>query len=231
MEHKLQIQFITQKNVLLRELFTQESPKVIQAKSFEIGFLIKNIGSAPIKGFSIKNIIWKAEANSQRIIEDFFREFHIDTINPDEEKRIWVGKSGTFSHGLHTIGLTIVPDTQSDRINTFQLNYFTKECIATDSVNKWLDYFYIYTKNEDEQSKSNKLLLWLTIILVITTTIQFFISYRYQIQPEIYKMEADNLQAKNVCLSNSNDSVLLDGKLTTCLVFLKLQGISTTTNQ
>lgn len=221
MEHRLQIEFINSKS-RWRSLFFLGSD-IIQTKPFYIGFRFKNIGDAPILGLTVSRVLWRSAAG-QDLAWDTDKSFHLDTLNPQQVIEIWVARAGTYVHGLCNINLTVVPDTTGDTIKTFQVDRFTKEVSPCRNVNSWIEFFFIRSKSEYEQSSTNTLL----IIMAIVTL--YFAGYSIWMQINT----ASNIEKKNradaleYCQSNpSSDWPKATGGKLTCGEILTMLGTST----
>lgn len=162
MEHDIEIEFISSRHKFLRKYSRNE---LIQTVPFEIGFLFRNRGSIPLQGATISSIRWHS-ASGQQILSTIDKSFHLDTLNPGDEKRIWVEKTGTYVYGLCNINLTITSDNVGDTIKTFQVNPFTKE-ISFCQTNSWTDFFYVKNKDEHEQSITNRYLFVFAVFTLI----------------------------------------------------------------
>lgn len=231
MEQKLQIEFIHQDKNIFNRLRKSE---LIQTKPFKIGFLMKNIGAQPIQGLIIKNISW-ASASGQNIFATSEKSFHIETLNPNEEKKFWVDKTGTYMHGLCHIKLDVISDNGIDKIKTFQKDHFTGTISSLPTINQWIDFFFIRSKSEYEQSRTNNFNIFFSIILVIMTLFTIKLTQQQtkyaQIQsiPEQINQAREKKSAIKFCKQNpeATDSGLyyLDGtgKTASCSDVLQLE--------
>lgn len=164
MENRLLIEFVYADKGILSRLFGKE---LIQTKPFRIGFFIKNIGDQPIQKFTLKNIRWSS-SDGQDIFAWTDKSFDIDTLNPNQEKMIWVeDKTGTYMYGLCNISINIIPNNQNEEIITFQRDHFSGEISRSLSKNHWIDFFFIRSKNEYEQSMTNKFNIFLSCIFLV----------------------------------------------------------------
>lgn len=200
MEHKLQIEFI---HSTKGKIFFGKK-NIVQTKVFKFGVKIKNIGKNPSSSATIKNIVIKS-ADGKDISETITKTFHVDTINPGKEVEIWVEEMGTYMHGLANIQLIIQPDN-NDTIKTFQKNPFTKE-VEEDRINAWINFFYIYSKNENSQSVNNTLLIWLTSFMAITMILNLYFVYQSQVLPIIHERERSIKKIDDFCNSPGAQSI------------------------
>ncbi|MBY0294258.1 hypothetical protein K2Q08_02920 [Patescibacteria group bacterium] len=212
MEHKLQIQFLSQEK---NRFALFRSDDIVQAKPFHIGFRFKNIGNTPIIGATVSNIKWKS-SNGQNISGWVEKSFHLDTINPGDIKTIWVEKVGTYMHGLGDVSFNIQPDNQEDTVRTYQADPFTN-IVSPYGVNNWMDFFYIRSKSEYEQSIANVIMLYFAALTCMLTIATFYLFFQYQIRPAIIQHVAADRRALNICKEDINAGVQLeDGSMTTC---------------
>ncbi len=169
--------------------------ELVQTKSFEFGFILKNIGDSPIKGATIKNIRY-VSASGQNIGASVEKSFHFDTLNPGEEKNIWVEKVGTYMYGLCNVTLSLDPDTTGDVVKTYQEDPFTKIISSVAGSNHWIDFFFIRSKNEYEQSHSNSITFFLGVMSVISSVIAAYLAFQQTNFTEIQSRPDRILQAQ-----------------------------------
>lgn len=170
MEYKLQIELIHKD----KSIFSNKNTDLIQTKPFKIGFLVKNIGTIPIVGTKITNIKW-GSSDGKNIFATSEKSFNLDTLNPDEETKIWVDETGTYMYGLCNVSFDITPDKEGEKIKTFQKDKFTG-AISFCQINCWIDFFFIRSKNEYEQSQANKFMLFFAIISILTAVITLYMT-------------------------------------------------------
>jgi hypothetical protein len=211
MEHKLQIEFICftkRKLPLIDKISLTRKKLLIQTRPFKFGFKIKNIGDTPLGGATLQKIRLLS-ASGQNITETVDGTFHIDTINPKEEREIWIGEMGTYMHGLSSVHMQTVPDNHGDTIKTFQKNQFTGQVTEYNIINSWLDFFYIYSETEYNQDRANGLLIMTALFTTIVMLINFYYVFKFQIYPEIYAQRKADYEAKQSCQNNPQGDVLL----------------------
>ncbi len=229
MEHKLQIEFIHSKNRLLPK-FLRRYSQIIQTKPFDIGLRLKNTGNVPIQGITIKNIQWRS-ADGKDMLSWVDNSFHFDTLNPREEKEIWADKMGTYVHGLCTISLLVISDNPEDTIQTYQIDPFTKRPSPCRDKNNWVDFFFIRSKSEYEQTLTNRLLVIYTAIgLGIAMATLYYI--KIQTEPIFNTKEKNQADAQEYCRSNPTGKwPKASGGYFTCDEVFRILGAGTTSLQ
>jgi len=147
---------------------------IVQGEPFCLNFKITNISNIFIDKIAIKNIkIGSAE--NHRGIHLFTKEYSVKDLNPGESKLIKISDFGTYLRGLALIKLDLVSDDGSDVVVT-QSNIF-KSGEEVEFVNEFNDFFFITSISEHEQEKSNYWLLFLTVLIVLTTVVIPFANF------------------------------------------------------
>ncbi len=143
---------------------------LVQGDSFKLGLKIVNTGQSPISNFNVKDIKIKS-AVDQDVLHVFNHEYAAGTLNPNDEKILWISDFGTDMYGLASISLNIVPSndqiieaSQINRFNSLELKHFT---------NHWMDFFYIKSSHEFVQEKTNTYLLWLAFATALVALLPF----------------------------------------------------------
>ena len=163
----------TQRKILLECIFSSKnffryinvfSPT--QDKPFKIGLRIKNIDSKNFPGGKITNL--QIDSSEEKTIyQPFEEEFSISNLNPDESYEVWVPNAiSTYLSGLIWISCNINSSEPNDEVETYQIDKNTR-VIKKYKNNKWGTESYIYDKLEYEQSKTNNLILILTILTTL----------------------------------------------------------------
>lgn len=174
---------------------------IIQAVPFKLGFKITNITKEPIRGFILKNILFKS-AEGQDIEHRINKSFHIDTLNPSAKTEIWVDRFGTYMHGLAQIWMDVVPDSATDTIKTYQKDLFTEEVTESGSLNHWLDFLYVMSSMENIQNRNNSLMLFFTTLMTLIIIFNFYFFYKFQISPIINEQKKNEYEAIIHCEDN-----------------------------
>ncbi len=221
MEHEIEIEFIYRK----RKLLNFWKGDLIQTKPFEIGFLLRNRGNTPLLGATLSGIRWSSAAG-QQMFSSIDKSFHIDSLNPGEERKIWIEKAGTYVYGLCHIDLNISSDTVGQTIKTYQVNPFTKE-VTFFGTNVWSDFFFIRNINEYQQGITNSFLFYFSVITVVLsiqtwklTQLQTYYSEVQSRAERIHQAQAESnaieLCKQNPDLNDSGLSNLQSGASVSC---------------
>lgn len=193
MEHQIEIEFIHRRGNIL-DLIRKN--QLVQTRPFEIGLMFRNRGSAPLLGATVSAIRWSS-SSGQQIFATINKSFHLDTLNPGEERKIWIEKVGTYVYDLCNISLDIKPDNTNDKIKTFQVDSFTKKIDVCDT-NHWIDFFFIRSKNEYEQSKANYLIIIFAFLSLLASFTTLRLSSQQTNYAEIQSRPERIFQAQSV---------------------------------
>lgn len=210
MEHNLEIETIVRRDNFLDYVFYFSRYTPIQNKKFKIGVSFRNIGSAPISGATISNVLWGSAAG-QNLRSIVNKSFQLRALNPKEEQIIWIGSFGTHVYGLCNITLDIAADDKNP-VKTYQVSQFTKESDYS-KTNSWIDFFYIRNKTEYEQSFSNTLvtvLAALSILLSVQTlkvTIKQTEYAEIQARSEKLYQDVSLARAREFCKSDPDNPI------------------------
>lgn len=214
MQHRILIEFLSRRKLW----FTKD--EIIQSEPFKYGFRFTNIGNNPTKKALVRNIKW-GSAGGQDILAIVNQSYNLNTLNPGETKDIWVETTGTYSHGLQKVNLYIKTDNEEDTIMTCQKDPFSEE-ISDCKLNEWLNFFFIYSKTENDQRVGNGLMIWLASVTTIMTAMSLYYFMSYQIAPEIAKQRGAERRATELCKNIPNESIMMaDGTYMECSEYLK----------
>lgn len=189
MEYKILIEF------KYRKINSEFGGELVQTEPFEIGLSFTNLGDKPITGASIDSIKWCSAAGLSHY-STINKSFILDTLNPSEQKILWIEKAGTYVDGLCNISLVIKPNKIEDRIITYQMNPFTKEMDKCLNENCWTDFFYVKNRDEYTRDRTNKILFWLTIIMAVMAIIQVYLAINQNRYAKLLSIPEEINQAK-----------------------------------
>lgn len=181
--------------------------KIVQTEPFKMGFLIKNIDTKPTGGFTLKDVQWES-ADGKNSVYKYGKTFHVDTLEPGAERRIWGSMMGTYTYGLCNIKLTVTHDNADEDMLTFRKDPFTKFVTSNGKKNEWIDSFFIKSKSEHEQSQMNSINLCISLILLFMTVATWKLATeqteytRIQSTPEIIHQTQAKQRALEFCKKN-----------------------------
>jgi hypothetical protein len=149
------------------KIISQKSGCNIQGKPFFIGLTIKNINETPFLGCSINNLRLES-AENKSLVKTFSETLEVRLLNPNEQIKIWWPNAVSIDlYGLVWINCSLSPKTQGDQIFTYQKDEITGTEEKYDYANQWGDSLYFKSAFENEQIKTNRLLLILTILMFL----------------------------------------------------------------
>jgi len=164
-KHKLLIEFIFRVN---RKFSLKKFPFPIQNQPFKLGLMIKNNDVKVFPGCTIKNfkII---SLDNKNLKHEFDEEFSISKLNPDEKLDIWWPEPlSTHLEGLIWLSCSVIPnETDKEEIETYQCDKNTGVISKYKSINQWGVSSYVESKFELEQSRTNLLVLILTVLTLL----------------------------------------------------------------
>lgn len=160
-QHKILIEFIFRIN---RKFSFKKFRFPIQNQPFEFGLRIKNNDNKIFPGCTIKKF-QIISLDNKDLRHEFEEEFSIRKLNPDEKLEIWWPEPlSTYLEGRIWLSCSVIPNEPSkEEIETYQCDRNTG-VISKYKLNLWGDSSYIEGKFELEQSRTNLLILFLTIL-------------------------------------------------------------------
>lgn len=165
----------------LLSFFPIVKDKIVQGESFCLNFRVTNVSDSFIDKIVLKNIKISS-AENHKGIHFFKKEYLVKDLNPGESKLIKISDFGTYLRGLAFLQMDLVSSDGTD-VTTFQNNSF-KSGEEIECINEFSDFFFITSISEHEQEKSNYWLLFLTVLIVLTTVVIPFTNF---IQGQKYK--------------------------------------------
>lgn len=163
----LRIQFIHRP--IKKRWYVNNYPFLVQNEPFEYGLKIKNIGSEPFSGATISEFeISAGEGGS--VVQNALSTPKIKALNPKEEFELYFDRYTLWHEGSISTKCTLVPDNDGEVIKTFQ--HHRDHDLDEEYINKnewWQDY-YCQSQQQLLQTRTNNLILMLTVITVIEAT-------------------------------------------------------------
>ena len=167
-EYKLVVESIFK--IKNKASFFKKQKFPVQNDSFDIGIIIRNIGDNIFPGGKLKGLTIRSSENKQ-IYEAIDKEFSVPAINPNESKDVWMGKMSTYLSGLVWINGVILPEnTTTHKITTYQKERGTNQSVNP-QTNIWGNSYFIQSSAEVESSRTNFLILVLTLLIFIDATL------------------------------------------------------------
>jgi hypothetical protein len=161
--NKLLIEFIFKKP----KIHILKSKYCIQNKPYRFGLKIKNIDEKYSSEALVKNL-FLSSGEGGTLIQDHTEEFCIPKLNPSEEIKIWwPNPTVTIIKGSVWIQCKITPKESNVIVKTYQVDRCTNKPQNYRIPNSWGDAIVIRGELEEKQSKTNFLLLILTILMFL----------------------------------------------------------------
>lgn len=160
--HKLLLQLIFKSH----KRFFKKTKYWVQNKPYKFGLKVKNIDDKASPVVTIKNLSF-GSAEGVTISQDHSEEFSVQVLNPGQEIDMWWPEPmAPVIKGSSWVECKLVPEEANQFIKTYQFNKFSqKPEIYRGGNNLWGDAISIRGEMEEEQSKTNFLLLILTILM------------------------------------------------------------------
>lgn len=162
-EYKLLIEIVFCKN----RKFLNKQQCLIQNKPSRFGFKIKNIGDKSTPEATIENLSFRS-AEGGNILHPFDEKFSIPKINPDQEIILWWSDIlVSIIKGQTWVSFDINPQSSSKKFATFQNEGCNKKMTKCDTENRWGYGIVIRGELEQQQARTNFLILILTLLVFL----------------------------------------------------------------
>ncbi len=173
---ELRLQFIHRP--IKKRWYTRKYPFLIQNEPFEYGLKIKNIGTEPFSGASISKFVISTGKFEQAAIS----KPKIKALNPNEEFELYFERYTLWHEGSIATQCSLIPDNKSEVIKTYQHHRDHDLDELYEKENEWWHDYYCQSQQQLLQTRTNNLILILTIITVIEAvlglknTLKFLVS-------------------------------------------------------
>jgi hypothetical protein len=157
----LRLQFIHKP--INKAWYAKKFPFLVQNEPFEYGLKIKNIGSEPFSGALIKDFSIKAGALRQNAL----KAVKIKPLNPGEEFDLYIDKYTLWHEGSISTSCVLIPDKIGEKIHTYQHHRDHDADELHHTPNEWWHDYYCQSQQQLLQTRTNNLILLLTVITVI----------------------------------------------------------------
>lgn len=166
-EVHLRLQFIHKP--VNKKWLRNKYPLLIQNEPFEYGLRIKNIGSTAFSGAVIENFIIKHRASN--LGQAALNNPKIKPLNPDEEYEFYFDKYTLWHEGSIDTKCELIPDSEKEIITTYQHHRDHDVDEKFEVQNEWWHDYYCQSQQQLLQTRTNNLILGLTVITVVEAII------------------------------------------------------------
>lgn len=161
----LRIQFIHRP--IKKNWYTRKYPFLVQNEPFEYGVRIKNIGSEPFSGATISTFSIKSgDVLTGGLVQKANSTPKIKALNPGEELDLYFSRYTFWHEGSIGTDCTLTPDNENEQIMTYQYHR-DHDFDEQYKINEWWHDYYCQSQQQLLQTKTNNLILGLTVITVI----------------------------------------------------------------
>lgn len=160
----LRLQFVHRP--LKRRWFVKKYPFLIQNEPFEYGLKIKNIGTEPFSGATISEFKITIGGALLSIEQKALSKPKIKALNSSEEYEFYFERYTLWHEGSIGTCCTLVPDKDGEVIKTYQ-HHRDHDLDEPYKENEWWHDYYCQSQQQILQTRTNNLILFLTLITVI----------------------------------------------------------------
>ena len=173
-----QLELLTKKQVDLRLQFihrpirkrwyTRKYPFLVQNVPFEYGLKIRNIGTEPFSGATISEFkIHSDDSLMGGFEQKALSAPKIKALNPGEELDLYVDRYTFWHEGSIGTHCKLIPDKGEEVIRTYQHHRDHDFDEPYSDENAWWHDYYCQSQQQLLQTRTNNLILMLTVITVI----------------------------------------------------------------
>jgi hypothetical protein len=161
-EVHLRLQFIHKP--VHKKWFRNKYPFLIQNEPFKYGLSIKNIGSSAFSGAAISEFI--ILHRSSGVGQEALNHPKIKPLNPDEEYEFYFDRYTLWHEGSIDTKCKLLPDSEKETIITYQ-HHRDHDFDEKFRENEWWHDYYCQSQQQLLQTRTNNLILGLTVITVV----------------------------------------------------------------
>lgn len=141
----------------------------IQGKHMHFGIRVTNLGPVPFDGGVLRDLRIKY-LGSDLAVETYF-EKQVSPLGPKKSTNVWVANTMCMAHGAIHISCTIVSSVPGVTIKTYQCSPGHDNYTLLKHAGHWEDANYVQPRFEFLQSRTNMLVLLLTLVTVIDSKV------------------------------------------------------------
>jgi len=162
----LRIQFI-HRPLKRRWFIFRKYPFLIQNEPFEYGVKIKNIGKTAFAGAVINSFIIQFLSVDKNLVQNTSAKPNIAPLNPNEEIAIYFDRYTLWHEGSLGLKCELIPTNADEILQTFQHHRDHDSDEPYRTHNEWWQDYYCQGELQLLQSRTNNLILLLTVITVL----------------------------------------------------------------
>ncbi|HDY8173973.1 TPA: hypothetical protein RQL04_004473 [Vibrio vulnificus] len=162
----LRLQFIHRP--IRKRWYTRKYPFLVQNEPFEYGLKIKNIGAEPFSGATISEFkITSGGGLMGGFEQKALSTPKIKALNPGEEFDFYFDRYTFWHEGSIGTHCQLIPDKEGEVIRTYQHHRDHDFDEPYSKENAWWHDYYCQSQQQLLQTRTNNLILMLTVITVI----------------------------------------------------------------
>ncbi|WMB73978.1 hypothetical protein RA178_04955 [Shewanella oncorhynchi] len=161
----LRLQFIHRP--IKKRWYARQYPFLIQNEPFEYGLRIKNIGTEPFSGATISDFEIRTGSSFDGFVQHALSKPKIKALNPNEEFELFFDRYTLWHDGSIGTRCFLIPDKEGEVIKTYQHHKDHNIDEPYRNENEWWHDYYCQSQQQLLQTRTNNLILMLTIITVI----------------------------------------------------------------
>ena len=150
--------------VKIPRIFLYPPTHPVRGKRFRYGLKIKNIAHRPFPGGTLKNFLIK-DFVTNRFAHQSLQQVAIHTLNPNDSKTYWIATAELSFVGAAALACDIQPSGDARNILVFKAAADGRPEAQTH--NHWDHDIYVEDKLAVLQSRTNYLLLVLTLLIFV----------------------------------------------------------------
>jgi len=130
-------------------------------------FVLRNQGERTFSGAEIKSLT--IHSLEEKSLAHPFKEQHsIQSLDPGESVEVWWKPViTTYLYGIVWVDCDLSPNNKENQIMSFQRDHITGALEKCDKPNNWGEPFYIRSRFDLSQSRTNGLIILLTTFIFI----------------------------------------------------------------
>lgn len=162
---ELRLQFIHRP--IRKRWYARKYPFLIQNEPFEYGLKIKNIGKEPFSGATISEFTIRTGGTFDGFSQQALSKPKIKPLNPGEDIELYFDRYTLWHEGSIGTKCILIPDKEGEVIQTYQHHRDHDFDEPYSKTNEWWHDYYCQSQQQLLQTRTNNLILMLTIVTVI----------------------------------------------------------------
>ena len=138
----------------------------IQNALFTFGLRLTNQGERAFPGCALRGLHLK-ETRLGGVLINVCEEYTIQALRPRQTIDIWMGNLTVRAEGEVWLECDLQPTTPNTIVRTLARDPSTGDTVRSPSPNTWSDAWFIQRQIDVQQARTNSLILFLTLLLVL----------------------------------------------------------------